>query len=138
VAALNAVEACMPLCMDALYEDDLADLVSTATGIELDGDALMKAGERIFNVERAFNVREGMRRRDDTLPERFFGEKVTPYGVEGLNRDKYLAMLDEYYRIRGWDADGVPTREKLVELNLGHIVDEIGAKGRMDRARDRA
>jgi aldehyde:ferredoxin oxidoreductase len=138
VAALNAVEACMPLCMDAFYEDDLANLVSTATGIELDGDTLMKVGERIFNVERAFNVREGVRRRDDTLPERFFGEKTTPWGVEGLEKDKFRAMLDEYYRIRGWDADGVPTREKLVELDLGHIADEIGAKSRVDRATDGA
>ncbi len=127
VAALNSVEACMPLCMDALYEDDLAWLFSAATGVEMDGDSLMKAGERIFNVEKAFNVREGIRRKDDTLPQRFFVEKVTPWGIEGLNEAKFQAMLDEYYKFRGWDEEGIPTKKKLDELNLGYIAEQIGA-----------
>ena len=127
VAAINSVEACMPLCMDALYEDDLAWLVSTATGVEMDGDVLMKVGERVFNVEKAFNVREGIRRKDDTLPQRFFVEEVTPWGIKGLNQAKFQAMLDEYYKFRGWDEEGIPTKNKLVELNLGYVAEQIGA-----------
>jgi len=127
VAAYNSIEICQMPCHNTLYEDDLAWLVSTATGIELDGDSLMKVGERVFNVERAFNVREGIRRKDDTLPERFFFEEATPRGIKGLDRDKFQMMLDEYYRFRGWDGQGTPTKKKLDELNLSYIAEQIGA-----------
>jgi len=79
-AAVNSVEACLFLTGAArgnLDENDLAWLVSAATGVQTDGDGLMKLGERIFNVEKAFNLREGMRRKDDTLSERFFVEIAT-------------------------------------------------------------
>ncbi len=127
VAALNALEACMPLCIDSLFEDDLARLISAATGIDMDGDGFMKVGERIFNVEKAFNIREGLRRKDDILPQRFFVEEVTPYGIKGLNAAKFQAMLDEYYKFRGWNEEGIPTKKKLDELNLGYIAEQIGA-----------
>ena len=75
VAALNSVNTCLLLCMEGMDENDLAWMLSAATGVDMDGDDLLKAGERIFNVEKAFNVREGMRRKDDTLPQKFFVEK---------------------------------------------------------------
>ena len=128
VAAYNAVEACQQLCAHCLDENDLALLVSTATGIDMDGDEIMKVGERIFNVEKAFNVREGMRREDDYYPPRFFVEEETEWGIKGLNYDKFQGMLDEYYQYRGWDLKtGIPTRKKLEELNLGYIAEQIGA-----------
>ena len=75
----------------------MARLITTASGLEMDGDEVLKAGERVVNVEKAFNVREGMRRKDDTLPKRFFGEKDTKYGRIGLDGAKFQKMLDEYY-----------------------------------------
>ena len=130
VAALNSVEACLLLCrvVEGLDEDDLAWLVSTATGVELNGDGLLKVGERVYTVERAFNVREGLRREDDTMSPRFFVEEATPWGITGLNRAKFEAMLDEYYRFRGWNRDGIPTKKKLEELDLGYIADKIRAR----------
>lgn len=125
VAALNAVEACLFIGADALNEDDLAMLVTAATGVELDGPGLLRVGERIFNLERAFNVREGIRRCDDTLPEKFFGEKVTEYGITGIDREKFQKMLDEYYQFRGWDEDGVPTAKKLAELGLDDVIGKM-------------
>ena len=142
VAAYNSVEACMFLCVrclnvddpsrlvtaasgGGLNEDDLAWLVSAATGVEMDGDGLMKVGERVFNVEKAFNVREGIRRKDDTLPQRFFVEEVTQWGIKGLNQAKFQAMIDRYYKFRGWDMEGIPTKKKLDELNLGYIAEQI-------------
>ncbi|MFC1968086.1 aldehyde ferredoxin oxidoreductase family protein [Chloroflexota bacterium] len=128
VAAYNAVEACQQLCAHCIDENDLAVLVSTATGIDMDGDGIMKVGERIFNVEKAFNVREGMRREDDSYPPRFFVEEETEWGIKGLNYDKFQGMLDEYYQYRGWDVKtSIPTRKKLEELNLGYIAEQIGA-----------
>ncbi len=110
-----------------LNPDELAGLVSTATGVEMTGDDLMRAGERISNVERAFNCREGMRRKDDTLPRSFFVEADSPWGPTGVNEAKFQTMLDEYYAFRGWDQDGIPTKSKLEEIGLGKIAGEIGA-----------
>jgi aldehyde:ferredoxin oxidoreductase len=109
----------------ALNPDDLAKLLSTCTGTEMTGDDLMKIGERIYNVERAFNIREGMGRKDDTLPESFFVEKVTPWGPTGMSEGRFQEMLDQYYQFRGWDREGIPTKEKLDELSLGHLGEQL-------------
>jgi len=111
-----------------LSPDELARLFSTATGIEMGEDDMMKIGERISNVERAFNVREGIKRKDDTLPRPFFVEGENSWGPVGINETKFQAMLDEFYKFRGWDRDGVPARQKLEELGLGYVADQIGAK----------
>ena len=125
-AAVNSIDACNFLCGDrGVQEDDLARLVSAATGMEIDGDGLMKVGERIFNVEKAFNLREGFRRKDDYLPERFFFEEVTDKGTDGIDRAKFDAMLDEYYQARGWDQESFPTEEKLKELNLADVAEQL-------------
>jgi len=127
-AAGNCVEACLPLFSpgtNSLDEHDLAWLVSAATGIQMDGDGLMKVGERVFTVEKAFNLREGMRRKDDTLSDRFFVEEVGPEGITGINRAKFQSMLDEYYEFRGWDREGFPTQEKLDELSLSDIASQL-------------
>ncbi|MBI4283136.1 MAG: aldehyde ferredoxin oxidoreductase family protein [Chloroflexi bacterium] len=130
-AFVNSLEVCMfvggMLLREALDCDDLARLVSTATGVEMSGDDAMKIGERIWNVEKAFNIREGMGRKDDTLPMPFFVEKETPWGSEGISQAKFQTMLDEYYQYRGWDREGTPTKQKLDELGLSHIAKEIGA-----------
>ena len=105
----------------ALFPDDLAQLFSAATGVEMSGDDLMKIGERICNVEKVLNVRAGMRRKDDTLPRIFFVEKETPWGPTGMSEAKFQAMLDEFYKFRGWDEEGIPTKGKLEELGLGDI-----------------
>ncbi len=131
VAAINALGVCY-FAPGARYggldPDDIAALFSTATGVEMDGDALIKVGERIYNIEKAFNVREGgMSRKDDTMPERFFIEKPDTGGTSGVNPVKFQEMLDEHYAFRGWDKQGIPTRKKLEELNLGYVADQIGA-----------
>jgi len=133
-SAVNALEACLDLTALDVYsldERDLAWLFSAATGVSLDGDGLLKVGERIFNVEKAFNLREGMRRKDDTLSDRFFVEEVGPDGTTGINRAEFEAMLDEYYQARGWDPEGFPTEEKLKELNLADVAEQLrGLRGK--------
>ena len=83
---------------------------------------LMEVGERIYTIERMFNVREGFSRKDDMLPERYFKEP-TPIGlpiVKGkkINKDKFERMLDEYYALHGWDENGFPRKETLEKLGL--------------------
>jgi aldehyde:ferredoxin oxidoreductase len=78
-------------------------------------------GDRIWNVERLFNVREGKRRRDDLPPRRLLEEPIStgPARGERLDREKYEQMLTRYYVLRGWDPKtGVPTAQKLRELGL--------------------
>jgi aldehyde:ferredoxin oxidoreductase len=102
-----------------------AKLYEYATGIEMSPDQLQKAGERIWNLEKAFNVREGMTRKDDNLPERFLKEPLKEGGSAG-NLVNLEPMLDEYYEARGWDvATGIPKREKLVELGLEYVANDL-------------
>jgi len=117
--------SCAGLSSDTVTPDLCARLISTLTGVEIDDDGLMKVGERIFNVEKAFNLREGMRRKDDMLADKFFVEITTPEGTSGLNRAKFEEQLDEYYKFRGWDHDTFPTEEKLAELNLSDVAEQL-------------
>ena len=90
---------------------------------------VVKAGERINNLAKAFNVREGFARADDTLPQRLMTEPL----IEGASKGHLISqsdldeMLDEYYAARGWDpATGIPTKAKLEELGLGDAIKELG------------
>lgn len=109
----------------------LKDLLRTATGFDFTKDVLDKIGERIFNLERAFNVREGFTRADDTLPERLLKEPLR----EGKSKGHVVdlePMLEEYYEARGWDAKtGIPTRKKLEELGLDDVARELKRLGKL-------
>jgi len=90
---------------------------------------LFRAGERIFNLERAFNVREGFSRKDDALPLRITTEPLQNAGPsEGEIVRKLDTLLDEYYQLRGWGKNGIPTFEKLQKLGLDKIINDIGGK----------
>jgi aldehyde:ferredoxin oxidoreductase len=94
----------------------------------LEIEQVLKVSERVRNLERMFDVREGVRRKDDTLPEKIFKEplKRGPFKDEVMDREKFEQMKDEYYDLRGWDKEtGIPTREKLEELGLGDVADEV-------------
>jgi aldehyde:ferredoxin oxidoreductase len=106
--------------MEVLDWDETAELLQATTGWELTGAEVQTIGERIVNLERLFIAREGITRRDDTLPKRFLEEPL-PEG-SGPSTGSVLElgpMLDEYYRARGWDVEtGLPTDEKLEKLGL--------------------
>jgi len=102
----------------ALNEDNCRSLIETATGMDMGGHrGLMRTGERIFNLERLFNLKAGLTVRDDTLPKRMLEEPMPSGPAKGMvaQLDK---MLPEYYRLRGWSADGVPSPAKLSELGI--------------------
>ncbi|HEV8474495.1 MAG TPA: aldehyde ferredoxin oxidoreductase family protein [Methylomirabilota bacterium] len=97
-----------------------AAMVRAVTGWDVSVAELERTGERIVNLERMFNVREGVRRRDDTLPWRVMHEPIPEGPSAGMYcpPEELGAMLDAYYGLRGWDADGVPTRARLAALGL--------------------
>ncbi|MGC8721851.1 MAG: aldehyde ferredoxin oxidoreductase family protein [Caldisericaceae bacterium] len=104
-----------------LTPDDLAKELSALTGWDIDGKELLKIGERIYNLERVFDVREGITSKDDQLPQRV--KNIPEFGkyasVPESAISNYDLMLNEYYESRGWDSQGIPTTEKLAELGLG-------------------
>lgn len=96
----------------------LIKLIETGTGINFGGlDGFLKTGERIYNLERLFNLKAGLTSKDDTLPKRMLEEPM-PEGP-GKGHVVHLdEMLPEYYSVRGWSAEGIPGDEKLSELGV--------------------
>jgi aldehyde:ferredoxin oxidoreductase len=95
----------------------ILELLNAATGVGYDMDSLMRAAERIINAERLFLVKAGFNRKDDSLPPRIVGEPLPDGPAKGMvcHLDE---MLNDYYRLRGWTQDGIPTDKKLKELGL--------------------
>jgi aldehyde:ferredoxin oxidoreductase len=98
----------------------IGDLVTAATGISFTAKEVEKVGERVNNIARLFNIREGFTRRDDTFPARLMNEPLKGGASAGqrISQEDLDLMLDEYYEARGWDKQGVPTAAKLKELGI--------------------
>ena len=129
----NALEICQFACapMDYDWTGALARMYTAVTGNRMGADEVLSVGERITNLDRAFNIREGLTRKDDSLPERFLKEPLTAGQSKGHVVDLDL-MLDEYYEARGWDkASGFPSRKKLEQLGLDGAADDLETKGKL-------
>jgi aldehyde:ferredoxin oxidoreductase len=104
-------------------------LLAAATGVESTADMgeLWKVGERVVNMERAFNVREGFGRKDDKLPARMLNEPLHTLGApgEGERVREMEQFLDRYYELRGWNRNGAPTAKKLAELGIAGITKDL-------------
>ncbi|MCS7131503.1 MAG: aldehyde ferredoxin oxidoreductase family protein [Hadesarchaea archaeon] len=115
-AAVDSLVLCR-FSMFALDAVQYSKLLTAATGIEFTDEDLMIVGERIWNLERMFNLREGFSAKDDTLPKRLIEEPI-PEGPSKGRKSLVASMLPSYYTFRGWTPEGVPTKEKLKELDL--------------------
>jgi aldehyde:ferredoxin oxidoreductase len=117
----NAVKFSLILCdFWALSLDTMSQIMTCVLNRNVPVAELETAGERIWNVFRLFNVREGFCVGDDSLPERIFKDTLKTGVTSGkvLPREQFAAMLQEYYRLRGWDNNGIPTPEKLEQLKM--------------------
>jgi len=92
------------LCMDILDLEICAELLTAATGITYTSEQLASYTEKIINIERAFNIREGMKPQDDTLPERFIKEPL-PEGKSAGQTVNIKKMVDRYYKLKGWSKE---------------------------------
>jgi len=138
-AIIDAAGLCVFLALrylfDASYEvrpARLTDLLNYATGAGYTVDSLLAAGERIYNLERLFLLEAGLTQADDTLPRRMLAEPLT----EGPGKGRVVEldqMLPEFYRLRGWDENGVPTPEKLGALGLDPGINRGIDRERTDR-----
>jgi aldehyde:ferredoxin oxidoreductase len=119
----------LDMAVPQIATQNTAALLEAVTGISYTPDEVMKAGERINNLAVAFNSREGFSRADDILPVRLMTEPIPGGPSKGhfISKEDLDLMLDEYYEARGWDIKtGSPKREKLVELDLEYVADELG------------
>ena len=116
---------CSGMCLFATFAVTLKQItpfLHSATGIAAFGasDEVMQIGERVNNLVRLFNIREGLTKDLDTLPKRFFSEPLK----EGPCRDRVVELdqlIEEYYLVRGWDESGVPKKDNLKKLGIESI-----------------
>ncbi|MBC2715162.1 MAG: aldehyde ferredoxin oxidoreductase family protein [Desulfobacteraceae bacterium] len=124
-AIFDAVGLCKFMGV-ALTAEEVTPMIANAIGRDFDVDEFKKTGERVYNIARAFNVREGLTKADDTLPKRLLEEPMPEGEAKGHVVEKLDQMLDAYYEFRGWDkGTGKPTPERLKELGLDDIIDKI-------------
>ena len=118
----------LDMAVVGIAAQNTAALMEAVTGLTYTPDEILQVGERINNLARAFNTREGFTRADDTLPERLLTEPLKAGASKGhfISKQELTQMLDEYYTARGWDLKtGAPTREKLSELGLGYVAEQM-------------
>lgn len=101
----------------AMGAGDYADMLNAALGTSWTADDILAAGDRIWNLERTFNLKAGIDPSQDTLPKRLLNDAI-PEGPSKGSVARLSELLPEYYSLRGWGADGVPTRDKLTALGL--------------------
>lgn len=126
-ALMDSLEICHFMRAHAYDSpESLARIFSIVSGLDFSPNDLMTIGERIINIERAFNVREGLTRKDDTFPDRILKEPLLTGPAKG-NVVDLNPMLDEYYKLHDWDQrTGVPTKKKLEELGLEEVERDLG------------
>lgn len=126
---------------DGLIESEYAPMVAAATGIDFTPEELMTVAERVYNLERAYNARLGMTRKDDTIPEMYFKEPFESGPLKGYkhSEEDFNSMLDEYYDYCGWDKEtGWPTRETLERLAMPEVAAILyGSKSKIKKKKSK-
>ena len=106
--------------------EGFAEFHNALTGLEMSHGDMLLLGERIYNLQKMFNFREGLDRRHDSLPYRMTHESI-PKGVSAgatVTEEELQHMLDDYYQARGWSRNSQPTAAKMAALDLLDVVDE--------------
>jgi aldehyde:ferredoxin oxidoreductase len=104
--------------------ENCVDMWNSSTGFNHTVESYLKCGERIWNLIRLFNLREGHNPADDKLPGRIFKDSFTKGPAKGIiiSKEEFQKSLEEYYSLRGWNKKGIPTKEKLKELGIEKMV----------------
>jgi aldehyde:ferredoxin oxidoreductase len=102
------------------HMNNIPQVVSLATGMEIDKEKLWRAFQRIRTLVRAVNVRRGLRRKDERPPEDHWAVRDEEYEQ---------MLLTKYYEFKGWNSEGIPTRETLDRLDLGYVADDLEERG---------
>lgn len=116
-------------CFENFWED-AARIYTMTTGIPLTAQELKQAGERVCNLKKAFNIRQGWTKADDWLPPRVLKDPLPSGPGKGIyvKPEELRMMIDDYYQARGWTADGLIPKSKLIELGMEDIAEQIGVE----------
>lgn len=117
---LTAVVDSSDICLFTTFAiglPEISDMLRATTGLEFTDDEVLQTGERIWNLEKMFNLEAGLSKLDDILPDRLLNEPLTSGPAKGKVAELDV-MLEEYYQVRGWDTEGIPTDEKVEELSI--------------------
>jgi len=104
---------------------EFEQMIRLNTGLEFTAEDLWNIANRCYTIERLFNLREGMTRDDDWLPDRYFDEP-TKLGLpvardKCIDRDRFKAMIDEYYQLHEWNEEGVPKADFLERMGISDL-----------------
>ncbi|MEF8832032.1 MAG: aldehyde ferredoxin oxidoreductase family protein [Candidatus Thermoplasmatota archaeon] len=112
-----------------MVDEGQLELLNAMTGFDMSLSEFLKAGERVYNLSKAFNIRNGFGRKDDRLPDRVFDDEVIYGPTEGetISRREFEEELDRYYDVRGWDDEGIPSKNTLKRLDLPRVAEELGS-----------
>lgn len=124
---MYAVTDCLGICKfvchsfnspHLLKKEHFSTLIKEATGLEFSPEDLLEAGKRVIDLERLFNLREGVTRADDTLPKRYFDDEMPAGNTKGhkIDREQFDRLLSRYYRLRNWNEDGRPAPERVADI----------------------
>ncbi len=141
LAIFNSLGICNRHVNNRFYHIDIcSELYSAATGFEMSSQELMRHADRVWNLFKMVNIREGFSRKDDEPPDKWFEPMKTFDGKEAplmdyyrskvLTREDVERWLDDYYSERGWDVQrGIPTKEKLTDLGLAELIPDLEKAG---------
>ena len=104
----------------AYHMNNIPQIISLATGMTMDKEKLWKTSQRIRTLVRAVNARRGLRRKDERPPEDHWAVRDEKYEQ---------ALLSKYYEFKGWNSEGIPTRQTLERLDLGYVADDLEQRG---------
>lgn len=121
MSLLDSLKVCKFSQYGGARATDFLEWLNMVTGWDMGMDEFLETGERIFNLKRQYNAAIGVTRKDDTLPERILREPKGGGAGDNLP-PPFEAALDEYYRLRGWDSNGVPEPETLARLGIDGLV----------------
>jgi aldehyde:ferredoxin oxidoreductase len=125
MAIFNALGLCKFLLFARLSHDTMCRWIKGLAGWDLTGENLMEVGERIYNIKRAYNVLLGVDAEKDRVAPRIL-ENLRPGKPISEGRKLFFDMRRDYYQARGWDANGIPKKEKLISLRLEKAAKKIG------------
>ena len=119
----DSIGMCLFVQLGGITPESMKSLLNAAAGYNFSMDDYWKTAERIYTLERSFNVREGFSRDDDTVPPRMYKEALSVGAAKGkiLTVEGLNSLLDKYYADRGWDNNGIPTKARLQELGLDFV-----------------
>jgi aldehyde:ferredoxin oxidoreductase len=124
MSLFDSLKLCKFLLYGGVKVKHMLEWFNAVTGFAMSQAEFLKAGERIWNLQRAFNIRMGVSRKDDTLPDRFLKESVNEGPAKGQIVE-LETMLAEFYNERGLDQNGKPSKDKLLELGLDWVAEKL-------------